>query len=104
MRPRFIKQTPGEGHVQKEVVRFAEARGWLCRKMRYEGRRGCPDYWCLGSAGRLIVIEFKRPGKEAREQQAREIKRLRDLGFDAHVVDDIETGCDLFRRRGEHLV
>ena len=102
MKPRFV--TVGEGHVQKEVVAFAKARGWLCRKMKYEGRRGAPDYFFFGSGGRLLMIEFKRPKADAREQQRREHERLRSLGFEVRLVDDIDAGKRLFMRRGEHLL
>lgn len=102
MRPRYI--TPSEGYVQKEVVKFAEARGWLGRKMKYEGRSGAPDFFFFGPGGKILIVEFKAPDEKPRIQQEREHKRLRALGFTIHVIDNVEAGKALFRFRGEALI
>lgn len=81
--------------IEEKVVEFAEASGWLARKCVYAGRRGSPDRWFF-KAGRLLLVEFKKPGERPDAQQAREHERLRNAGFPVHVIDNIEAGCALF--------
>lgn len=83
-----------ESVVEEKVCAFAKKRGWLVRKMAYLGRRGCPDRWFF-RAGRMVIIEFKRPGCEPDEIQCREHARLREQGFIVHVIDSIAEGCAL---------
>jgi hypothetical protein len=59
--------------------------------MVYPGRRGCPDRFFF-KAGRLVIIEFKRPGiRSARAQQRREHRRYADAGWEIHIVNDRAT-------------
>lgn len=80
--------------VEEKIVEFAEKQGWLVRKMVYAGRRGCPDRWFFRN-GKIVIIEFKKPGKEPDGLQAREIKKLREHGIRVHVIDNIADGCEL---------
>ncbi len=85
-----------ESYVKRKVIEHAKWRGFMQRKVRYEGRRNAPDSWFFGPKGRLIIIEFKQLGKPAREGQAREIERLRNLGFEVHIIDNIADGMMVF--------
>lgn len=87
-----LNEIPG---VQKPVVRYARSKGWLCWKMEIVGINGCPDYWFF-KAGRTVIIEFKKPGKEPTVQQVRRANELREHGFEVHVIDDAATGKALF--------
>ena len=49
-----------EADVEDAVVEWAENNDWLVRKMRFIGRRGCPDRYFYGY-GHIVMIEFKRP-------------------------------------------
>lgn len=77
--------------VEQKVCDWAEANGWLVRKCVYAGRRGSPDRWFLKS-GRLVLIEFKRPGQHPDAQQVREHDRLKSAGFPVFVVTTVEAG------------
>lgn len=81
--------------VQETVVEHAKAKGWLCRKVTYSGIRGAPDYWFFKDS-RLILVEFKRPGRTPDGQQLKEHGRLKAAGFDVHIIDNIEAGRALF--------
>lgn len=83
-----------EAEIEDDVVIFAVNRGWHVRKMQYPGRRGCPDRWFF-KGGRLVIIEFKRPGGRVSASQAKEIKRFAEQGFGVHVVSDRDTACML---------
>ena len=84
-----------ESLIVEAVVEFAERLGWLCRKMIYAGRKGCPDYHFYKN-GVLIMVEFKATGKDRDGLQVREARKLAEHGFKVHVIDDIATGCSLF--------
>jgi hypothetical protein len=81
--------------IEQAVCEHAEKAGWLVRKVVYAGRRGAPDRWFLKD-GRLVLIEFKRPGRSLDAHQQREHERLTRAGFTVHVIDSIEAGCALF--------
>ena len=85
-----------ESYIEKQVVKAAEAAGFIQRKVTYQHRAGAPDRWFFGDGGRLIIIEFKKPGEKPEPHQEREIKRLRDRGFDVHVIDNVADGRALF--------
>lgn len=90
-----------EGEVVDKVTKRFESTGWISRKMVYHNRRGSPDKWFFGFGARLIIIEFKRPGKEARIQQRREHARLIERGFKVYVISTIEDGYKLHARLEE---
>ncbi len=80
--------------IEEKVCEFAEKQGWLVRKMVYAGRRGCPDRFFFRN-GKVLMIEFKRPGTKPDGLQEREHARLREHGFTVHVIDNIADGCAL---------
>lgn len=80
--------------IEQKVVDHGEATGWLVRKCVYAGRRGSPDRWFM-KGGRLVLIEFKRPGERPDAQQQREHDRLRSAGFPVHVVTSVAEGVAL---------
>lgn len=83
--------------VQKPVVRYARSKGWLAWKMEIVGINGCPDYFFF-RAGRVVIIEFKKPGKPRRKQQELRAADLAAAGFEAHLVDNVEQGKAIFDR------
>lgn len=93
---RSSKPKLSEAAIERAVVKYAKLLGWkFVRKVRWIGRRACPDRLFL-KAGRYIWIEFKAPGEPLRPDQVREIKRLRKHGAEVHVIDDIEMGRAVF--------
>lgn len=80
--------------IEQKVCDFAEAQGWLVRKMVYAGRRGCPDRFFF-RGGKMLMIEFKRPGCKPDAVQEREHARLRAQGFRVHIIDSVGAGCEL---------
>ena len=86
-----------EANVEGEVTKWAEANGFLSRKMKYIGRHGCRDRDFYGH-GHVVLIEFKRPGKTAAAHQERERRRLAEVGVTIHVIDDIDAGIAVLKR------
>lgn len=87
-----------ESYIVKQTNKIAKAAGYLHRKVVYQNRAGAPDDWYFGQDGDLIIIEHKRPGETPKPHQEREIKRLRDRGFEVHVVDDPAKARAIFNR------
>ena len=85
-----------EARVVRKTKEAAKRAGFEHRKVTYANRNGAPDDFFFGPGGRLIIIEFKAPGKEPEQHQWREIKLLRNLGFAVYVVDNEEYGALIF--------
>lgn len=80
-----------EAKIEKVVCDYSERRRWWALKLAAPGASGFPDRTFL-SKGHVFFIEFKRPGFEPRRLQKFIHTKLRKLGFDVYVVDDIEEG------------
>lgn len=80
--------------IEGEVSAYAAATGWMHRLMQYRGRRGCPDHWYFGF-GKVVIIEFKRKGKDADPLQAEEHKEFAKRGIKIYLIDNIPTGKKL---------
>lgn len=68
----------------------------MVRKVRWEGRRGCPDLVFFGEGGSLW-LELKRPDGRGvvSEWQKREIERLRNHDIPAFVIDQFDEAAEL---------
>jgi hypothetical protein len=64
----------------------------LVYKFTSPQRRGVPDRLLIPPGGCGFFIEFKRPGKTATPEQAREIGKLQSKGQHVYVVDNVEEG------------
>lgn len=76
-----------EAPLEEWACDEAEKAGWLVRKLGWKGRRRAPDRF-FAKEGRVVLIEFKRPGKGAETGQKSEVRRLQEAGVEAHVVDN----------------
>lgn len=77
-----------ESPIEDWACEQAEAAGWLVRKLQWTGRRGAPDRF-FAKGGRVVLIEFKRPGGKPRPgRQKNEIDALRASGVEVHVADN----------------
>jgi hypothetical protein len=85
-----------ESDVEMTVTLRAEGRGWFQRKMAWVGRKNAPDRF-FARGGRVVLIEFKRPGVPARITQGKEHDKLVAAGVEVHVVDSIEQGDAILR-------
>lgn len=91
--------------IEKEAgleTRFCDAvkkRGGVVRKLRWDGVSGAPDRIVLAPGPRIAFVELKRPDGTGRvsKLQAREIRLLRRLGFDARVVANDEEANQFLR-------
>lgn len=75
---------------------MAEDNFWLVRKVSWIGRRAAPDR-LFAQRGRVVLIEFKRPGEGATLQQKREHRRFREAGIEVHVCDSILSAMTVLK-------
>ena len=83
-----------EYNIEMTVCKKAEAAGWLIRKLQWIGRRGAPDRVFIKD-GRLVLIEFKRPGKEPIGQQRREFNRIKAAYPETYWTDNVAEALDI---------
>lgn len=83
--------------LEKDIEAKARAKaieaGWLCYKFTSPSRRSVPDRLFIRD-GRVVFIEFKRPGGKLTSGQGREIERLRKVGAEVYVCYSVEGACD----------
>lgn len=77
-----------EKAVEMPVVVRAEKAGWFVRKVQWPGRNGAPDRVFIKD-GRVVWIEFKRPGEKPRLSQVLEHDRMRAAGAEVHWCDNV---------------
>lgn len=82
----------GEQKLQKHCKAYAESLGCLVRKIKYEGRRNCPDLLIAIPGGKVLFAELKNPNKKGKlsKGQELEIELLRSFGLPVWVIDDFE--------------
>lgn len=85
-----------ERDVERPAKDFAKKRGWWLAKFVSPGKRGVPDDVFIRN-GRVLWIEFKRPGKDLRPQQAKRVREMREHGAEVHVIDNLSDAYGLLR-------
>lgn len=78
-----------ERDIESKACEWARAAGWLVYKFTSPSRRSVPDRMFI-QGGRVVFIEFKRPGGELTSGQTREIERLLVAGVEVHVAYSVE--------------
>ena len=85
-----------EAKIEKYLCDRVKMLGGEVRKVKWIGRRGAPDR--LVMLTRLTIwVELKAPGKEPEPHQAREHKRMRDMGQRVEVIDSMEGVDNLLK-------
>lgn len=76
----------------RDQVRDAGGRAY---KFTSPGNDGVPDRLVLLPGARIAFVELKAPGKKPTALQELQQRRIKDLGFDVHVIDS-KAGVDEF--------
>lgn len=90
-----------ERDVKTYLLTLARKYGYECRKVRYEGRVGTPDWLLIGYGGELVWLELKRLGGVTSPSQDAEIEMLRSRGQRVLVLcgtDDVRELFETLRR------
>ena len=90
-----------ETDVEKYLIKKATKIGALVRKTQWVGHNHCPDR-LLMLPSVTVWVEVKAPGKEPRDGQKREHKRMADHGQIVFVVDSHESVEQLIARLKDH--
>jgi Holliday junction resolvase len=80
-----------EATIEDSVIVAARKAGWFVRRVAWRGRKDCPDA-VFAKLGRVVWIEFKREGEQARVTQKIEHEEMRAAGMEVYVVDSIAVG------------
>lgn len=80
-----------EGKVQAYAMAEFKKIGGLVRKIRYEGRNGCPDLLVILPGGLVMFVEVKKDERTGPDpHQAREHERMRQRSALVYTVGSKE--------------
>lgn len=79
-----------ESEFETKFTAFVKSRGWFCEKIMRTGRRGFPDRFLARKKNGVVLVEAKRSGEDARRQQLKRHKELRDHGVVVYVIDNMD--------------
>lgn len=80
--------------LQDHLKHVVQKSGGQYRKVRWEGRSGCPDCFIWWRWPAAAFIEIKADGDRLSKLQTREIERMEHDGvpvFVAHSAEEIDT-------------
>ena len=79
-----------ESKIQKQIIDNFTNRGFMVVKLMKTNTNGIPDLLILKN-GIAKFVEVKKPGGKISQLQKYRIKKLREQGFDAVVMDGIDS-------------
>lgn len=79
-----------ESAVDRYLVKRVREYGGEVRKVRWIGRRNCPDRRVM-LPWICAWVETKRPGEDARDGQRREHERMMKYGEKVYLLDSKEA-------------
>lgn len=89
-----------ETKIERDVADWWESQGRDLQHIKIViwGRAGWPDHIFVGRNGKLMWIEFKKPGEQPTVLQIHIHKLLRSLGQVVEVHDTKEEACEALAR------
>ena len=78
------------GRLQDHLKHVVQKSGGQYRKVRWEGRNGCPDCFVWWTWPCAAFIEIKADKDRVSTIQGREIERMRRYGVPVYVARTIE--------------
>lgn len=87
--------------LQEHLKKRVQGSGGQYRKVRWEGRRGCPDCFIWWTWPHAAFVEIKAERDVLSAIQRREIERMREDGvpvYLASTVDDLEKIIEKVRK------
>jgi hypothetical protein len=77
------------GRLQDHLKHIVQKSGGQYRKVRWEGRSGCPDCFVWWQWPAAAFIEIKAEGDRLSKLQIREIERMEMAGVPVYVAHSI---------------
>ena len=84
---------PLQKDTEADVSAYAESKGCLHIHLNIIGRRGWPDHLYIYH-GRVMFIEYKRPGEKPGKLQDYIHRRIMSHGIRVTLVYDFVQGCN----------
>lgn len=84
--------------LQEHLKRVVQKSGGQYRKVRWEGRNGCPDCFVWWVWPRAAFIEIKAGVDRLSVSQQREIERMREEGVPVFVARSIEEIDEIVKK------
>ena len=81
-----------ESKIEAAVANYAKGKGCYVRKFKSTSQRGVPDRVFLSPHGKVFFIEFKAPGKEPTDLQARELREINNRSGNAYWTSSVADG------------
>ena len=85
-----MAQRQPEGKLKDECRKIAISAGLLFWNIEGKSTNGVPDTLCTNHLGRVVMVEFKVPGKSPNDQQWLRIHDLREQGVSAWYATSVE--------------
>jgi len=89
------------GKLQDRLKKRVQESGGQYRKVRWEGRRGCPDCFIWWSWPRAAFVEVKAGDDKFSTLQDREVRRMAAADipvFTARTVEDVDRIVEIVRK------
>lgn len=81
-----------ERGIEKKCKDYMDAIGGKLLKLQGVGLMGWPDRIAIAPTGRIMFVEFKKPGETPSVLQQKRLAAINRMGFKAKWFDD----CDRF--------
>ena len=94
-----MAKTPA-GKLQDHLKKLVQGSGGQYRKVRWEGRRGCPDCFIWWDWPAAAFVEIKADKDNHSALQLREVERMQNAGipvFTARDMNDVEAIVEVVR-------
>ena len=86
------------GRLQDHLKHVVQKSGGQYRKVRWEGRRGCPDCFVWWTWPNAAFIEIKADNDRVSKVQAHEIERMRADGIPVFIARTIEEIDEIVKK------
>lgn len=86
-----------EKDIEAKVVKWAKVRGCLVLKANGLGQRSFPDRIFFLPNGKVVMIEFKRPGGELSEGQKTMIHELQKRRQKVVVCNNVDFAIEILQ-------
>ena len=87
-----------EKTIERQFVNECASIGVDAFKFEIKGTKGAPDRIIFLPNGKVLLVEFKRPGGDTSKHQKDFIKMLNALGHESIVSDNWEIPFNLVRK------
>lgn len=92
-----MSKPPLESQIEQAHRKIAIAAGWFVAKIVQAIPNGFPDRFYASARhrcpycnkGRVVIMEWKRPGGRTSPQQKLRIEQLRYAGVEVYIVDSL---------------